>query len=75
MTFIRTSLLLCLIIALILPNDAKSKIYTDNKGKLALSAPEYSGFKTHTNYMGQNSYNYEYIEDEKLQEEEILSKI
>ena len=49
---------------LILPNDAKSKIYTDDKGKLALSAPEYSGFRTHTNYMSQNSYNYEYIEDE-----------
>ena len=64
MTFIRTSLILCLIIVLILPNNAKSKIYTDDKGKLALSVPEYSGFKTHTNYMSQNSYNYVYIEDE-----------
>ena len=60
MNFIRTLVLL----VLILPNDAKSKIYTDDKGKLALSAPEYSGFRTHTNYMSQNSYNYEYIEDE-----------
>ena len=64
MTFTRTSVLLCFFIVLILPIDAKSKIYTDDKGKLALSAPEYSGFKTHTNYMSQNSYNYEYIEDE-----------
>ena len=64
MIFIRTLVLLCLLLVLILPNDAKSKIYTDDKGKLALSAPEYSGFRTHTNYMSQNSYNYEYIEDE-----------
>ena len=64
MILFRTSVLLCLLIVLILPNDAKSKIYTDDKGKLALSAPEYSGFRTHTNYMSQNSYNYEYIEDE-----------
>ena len=64
MIFIRTLVLLCLLLVLILPNDAKSKIDTDDKGKLALSAPEYSGFKTHTNYMRQNSYNYEYIKDE-----------
>ena len=61
MILIRASVLICFFIVLILPNDAKSKIYTDDKGKLALSVPEYSGFKTHTNYMSQNSHNYEYI--------------
>ncbi len=63
MTYIRILLFLTLTFQVILPTDGISKTYTTDNGKLALSAPKHSGFKTHTNYMGQNSYNYEYIKD------------
>ena len=56
-------LFLTLTFPVILPTDGISKTYTTDNGKLALSAPKHSGFKTHTNYMGQNSHNYEYIKD------------
>ena len=61
MYFIRVIIFLCFVI--IFTTKAYASIYEDNKGKLALDAPPHSGYQTHTNYMSQNTYNYEYIED------------
>ena len=52
-----------LIIFLLIPTLALSGIFKDDEGKPILKTSSKSGFTHHTNHMGHNDYNFQYIKD------------
>ena len=52
-----------LIIFLLIPTLALSGIFKDDEGKPSLKTSSKSGFTHHTNHMGHNDYNFQYIKD------------
>ena len=53
-----------LILLLLVPNLAMSKVYKKD-GKFTLKTSSKSGFKYHRNYMDHNDYNFKYIKDKE----------
>lgn len=47
-------------------NETNSQIVFNQDNKMALLTSKLSGYEKHTNWMGQNSYNYEYIKNKKF---------
>ena len=52
-----------LIIFLLIPTLALSGIFKDDEGKPSLKTSSKSGFTNHSNHMGHNNYNFQYIKD------------
>ena len=52
-----------IIIFLLIPTLALSGVFKDDEGKPSLKTSSKSGFTHHTNHMGHNDYNFQYIKD------------
>ncbi|MDA8858978.1 polysaccharide lyase [Candidatus Pelagibacter sp.] len=52
-----------LIIFLLIPTLALSGIFKDDEGKPSLKTSSKSGFTNHSNHMGHNNYNFQYIKN------------